>query len=269
MKRYVRCSGTPKYSIEDFATIAKIADHTVCDSEATEAILHADKTGLLQTFAKSIHVRRHEKLELNGDAVSIYPEEGYREASVIVEFDMLPLRTGQVIDQRVYEWFAPDDTKLSSMANRLASGMRKVLNRYYKSYQEYLNKNSLRSQFNTETTELISAFAVACRYVRKYAGLTPTFRYSDSGKAEYMLWDLPDVEVSDPPHLPKLNMDALLSHEKAFKDALSRFENDTRVTVSEVNCPHGGNYVRSAFLFRVNPRIQLVHDKISDTYQLI
>lgn len=267
MKRYVRCSSTPKYSIEDFATIAKVADHTVCDSEATEAILYADKTGLLQTFAQSIYVARG-KLELNGDVISIYPGEGYSKANIIVKFDMLPLRTGQETDKYVYEWFTPD-TKLSSMASRLASGMRKVLNRYYKSYQEYFKKNSLRSQFNTETTELISAFAVACRYVRKYAGLTPTFRYSDSGKAEYMLWDLPDVEVSDPPHLPKLNMDALLSHEKAFKDALSRFENDTQVTVSEVYCPHGGNYVRSAFLFRVNPKIQLVHDKISDTYQLI
>lgn len=260
MKRYVKAASA-KYSSEDFKTIAEEVDSTLCDSDAAEAILKADKTGLLETFATDIRIKGD--IEFSGNHLSpIDTEHNY--PSVWVSYNLKPLRKGQWTDKKESIYFNNPIT-ITRVASKLASEMRKTLNTYYKRYEESLDKQALRDKFNTDTTKMITAFAVACQYVKKYAELRPTFRYSDTGTAQYMLWDLPDVEMKD----RMLNEEALTAHEEVFRDALERFEKDTGVELEYVVCPHGGNYVRSCFEFKVNPKIQLVYDKENNTYTIV
>lgn len=261
MKRYVKAASA-KYSSEDFKTIAEEVDSTLCDSDAAEAILRADKTGLLETFATSISVP--ENIELSGDTLIPHEEEGniyFVHGIATVTYKLLPLRKNQVVNRSEIFYFG-DPIKVDEAARGLARHMRKTLNVYYKRYEEFLSKQALKDRFNTEDTKLISAFSVACRYVKKYANLTPTFRYSDTGTALYMLWSLPNVEIEH----RMLDEDALQEHEDRFRDALARFEEDTGVPIQSIYCPHEGNYVRAAFEFTVDPKIQLVHNKKDDTY---
>ena len=259
MKRLIY-STTSQYGIDEFTTIAEYADDTYCNNDIAQAVLDADDSGILETFAFEIDTEG--EYEWVGSKIKLVSDWGY----VRAELKLKPLRKGQVIDRSSSVGMNPNQ-KLTpkQIARKLAADTRKILTTYYERYQESLAKQALKDKYNSADTKMISAFAVAQRYVKKYAGLTATFAYSDSGTAQYMLWDLPGVEKEN----AVLDEAKLEEYEIAFNDALIKFEDDTEVVVDYINTPHGGNYIRACFEFKVNPKIQLVYNKKDDTYTRI
>lgn len=260
MKRMI--VATSSSDIDKYSIIAEVVNQTAVNSPIARSIVEADKTGILETFASEVNVQG---LILSGNEITVEqnPDKyGHSHGSIEADFQYKLLRKGQTTSDWATIFLNDTDTiTVAQAARTLVSEMCKKFKVYYKRYENSLAKSALRDKYNTGTTQLISAFSVACRYVKKYAGLTPTFRYSDSGKAEYMLWALPDVEQER----AVLNMDALEAHEAKFEEAIAKFEADTGVSC-DAYCPHGGSYVRSAFTLKVDPKIQLVYDKETDTY---
>ncbi len=95
MKKYIRATSA-RYSVEDFKTVAKEVDTTFCDSDAARAILDADITGLLKTFATSIFLEGD--YEFSNNKIIPLDTGSFNYVGAYVKLDLIPLRPGQLIN---------------------------------------------------------------------------------------------------------------------------------------------------------------------------
>lgn len=277
MKRYVHAASS-KYGIEQFAEVVEYADDVEFSDEPVdgvgssdkiaELVYDADESGLLEAFATSVSTRQLELV----DGMIQHPKDdpNYSAGFIEATFNYKSLRERQILIGAAsfgvwseYKFgHKPESYTPKQLARKLVSEVRKEMIRYYKRYMDHIEKQNLKKTYNKGTTQLVSAFAVACRYVKKYAGLTPTFRYNDSGTAQYMLYKIPGAEID----WDRLDDNVVTKYEHLFRDALAKFADDTSVEPYGIETPHEGSIFRACFEFKVNPKIQLVYDKETDSY---
>lgn len=247
MKRQIHAAT----SIDKYLAVAETVDHTKVNNDAARFIVDADKSGMLETFAYEVTTSG---LIISGDELIPDPASNYGGGDILARYSLKPLRKGQTTDTEAWiQVFRNERITFKQAAQKLVAKMRRSMNYSLDRYSELTNKSILQETYNNENAQLISAFSVACRYVKKYAGLIPVFRYSDSGTAQYV------------PKGGSSRESAFALSKPKFERALEQFEADTgvrpRIYIDES--------AWASLEFRVSPKIQLVHNKKADTYSQV